>query len=73
MTKALVTIEVDIDTRHFPVQEGLGDSSNPEHPPRSAVIEGKRERIWEVVYDWISTEQGFVQIKEVRFPKGNSW
>ena len=73
MTKALITIEVDIDTRHFPVQEGLGESSNPACPTRSRIIEGKRERIWDVVYGWISDEQGFVQIKEVRFPKGNSW
>ena len=70
MTKAFITIEVDIDTRHFPVQEGLGESSNPEHPPRSAVIEGKRERIWEVAWEWLKDKEGFVQIKEVRFPKG---
>jgi len=70
MTKALVTIEVDIDTHGFPVQTGLGESSNPQTPPRSRVIEGKRDRIWEVVHDWVSDEQGFIQIKEVRFPKG---
>jgi hypothetical protein len=71
MTKALVTIEVDIDTRHFPVQEGLGESSNPQTPPRSRIVEAKRELIWDTAYGWVSDKQGFVQIKEVRFPKSN--
>jgi hypothetical protein len=70
MTKAFITIEVDIDTTNFPVQTGLGDSSNPERPPRSRVIEGKRDFIWEVSCEWLKDKQGFVQIKEVRFPKG---
>jgi hypothetical protein len=70
MTKAFITIEVDIDTHHFPVQTGLGDSSNPERPPRSRIIEGKRDFIWEVACEWLIDKQGFVQIKEVRFPKG---
>jgi hypothetical protein len=70
MTKAFITIEVDIDTTNFPVQTGLGDSSNPERPPRSRVVEGKRDFIWEVSCEWLKDKQGFVQIKEVRFPKG---
>ena len=44
MTKALVIIEVDIDTANFPVQEGLGENSNPQHPPMRAIAEGKRAR-----------------------------
>jgi len=73
MTKALITIEVDIDTTNHPVQNGLGESSNPQTPPRSRIVEAKRELVWDTVHSWVSDKQGFIQIKEVRFPKGNSW
>lgn len=69
MTRALVTIEVDIDTRHFPVQEGLGESSNPEKPPRSRIVEGKRDHIWGSVHDLLDGKPGFVGVRAVRIPK----
>lgn len=70
MTKAFITIEVDVDTANYPVQTGLGEASNPQKPPRSRVVEAKREFIWETAYEWLSDKEGFVQIREVRFPKG---
>jgi hypothetical protein len=69
MTKAYVTIAVDIDTTNIPVQTGLGESSNPQHVSKSRAAEAKREFIWEVVYDWVSGNEGFIQVKEVRIPK----
>jgi len=69
MTRAFITIEIDIDTTHHPVQTGLGESSNPQKPPRSRIIEAKRELIWDTACGWLSDKQGFIQIKEVRFPK----
>ena len=69
MTKALVTIEVDIDTQHFPVQEGLGESSNPQHPPMRAIAEGKRERIWDVTYDLLKDKSEFVKVVKVQLIK----
>lgn len=68
-TRALITIEVEIDTTHIPVQTGLGESSNPQHPPRSRIVEGKRDFIWDTAYEWLSDKEGFVQIREVKFPK----
>lgn len=69
MTKAFITIEVDVDTAHHPVQTGLGESSNPQTPPKSGVIEAKRGFIWDIAYGWLSDKHEFVQIKEVKFPK----
>ena len=69
MTKALVTIEVDIDTYGFPVQTGLGESSNPSHPGQNAIAEGKRERIWNVTYDLLKDKSEFVQIVKVSLTK----
>ncbi len=69
MTKALVTIEVDVDTRHFPVQEGLGESSNPRHMPVRAIAEGKRERIWDVTYNLLKDKSEFVKVVKVSLIK----
>ena len=69
MTKALVIIEVDIDTANFPVQEGLGENSNPQHPPMRAIAEGKRERIWDVTYDLLKEKSEFVRIVKVSLSK----
>ena len=68
ITKAFITIEVDIDTTNYPVQTGLGEASNPGNPSRSGVVEAKRGFIWDTAYEWLSDKEGFVQIKEVRFP-----
>jgi len=67
ITKAFITIEVDINTNYL-VQTGLGEASNPQHPPRSGVVEARRGFIWDTAYEWLSDKEGFVQIKEVRFP-----
>ena len=69
-TKALITIEVEVDTYGIPVQSGLGESSNPQSVPKSRVIEAKRGFIWDTAYEWLSNKEGFVQIREVKFPKG---
>jgi len=69
MTKAFITIEIDIDTTYHPVQTGLVVSSMTQQPPRSRIIEAKRELIWDTACGWLSDKQGFIQIKEVRFPK----
>lgn len=69
-TKALVTIEVEIDTTGIPVQTGLGSSSNPQQPPKSRVVGAKRDFVWDTAYEWLSDKEGFVQIREVKFPKG---
>lgn len=72
MTKALVIIEVDIDTAHFPVQEGLGENSNPQHPPMRAIAEGKRERIWDVTHDLLKEKSEFVRIVKVSLSKAGA-
>ena len=69
MTKALVTIEVDVNTWGFPVQEGLGESSNPQHPPVRAIAEGKREHIWDVTYDLLKDKSEFVKVVKVSLIK----
>jgi len=69
MTKALVTIEVDIDTWGFPVQEGLGESSNPSHPGQRAITEGKRERIWDVTHNLLKDKSEFVKVVKVSLIK----
>lgn len=48
MTKALVTIEVDINTDHL-YQSGLGESCNPQHPLQKRIAEAKRDWIWDSV------------------------
>jgi len=69
MTRALVTIEVDIDTAHWPVQTGSGEASNPSHPPRSGVLEAKRGLIWDSVHDLLDGKPGFLGVRAVRIPK----
>jgi len=72
MTRAFVTIEVDVDTHHFPVQTGLCEASNPSHPPQRRIAEGKREHIWEVIYNLLKDESDFVQIVKVSLPKAGA-
>jgi len=69
MTKALVTIEVDVDTWGFPVQEGLGESSNPSNPGQRAIAEGKRERIWDVTHDLLKDKSEFIKVVKVSLIK----
>jgi hypothetical protein len=69
MTKALVTIEVDVDTYGFPVQTGLGESSNPEHPPQRRIAEAKRDHIWNFVYDLLKNKPQFIQVVKVSLTK----
>lgn len=68
ITKALVTIEVEFNTRHVPVQEGLGESSNPSHQPRSRIVQAKRDFIWDQVHEWVAGKPEFVCVRAVRFP-----
>lgn len=70
-TKALITIEVEIDTTHIPVQEGLGDISKEGMPQKRGIEQAKRDFIWDYAYGWLSDKQEFVQIKQVKFPKAN--
>jgi len=69
MTKALVTIEVDFDTWGIPTQEGLGESSNPEHPPMRRINEAKRDFIWDEIHQMLVDKNQFVQIKKVSLIK----
>ena len=71
MTKALVTIEVDLDTSGIVElrSSGLGESSNPNHPKQNHIKQGKRDFIWDITCEWLKDKEGFVQIKEVRLPK----
>ena len=69
MTKALVTIEVDIDTHDIPVQTGLGESSNPGHPPQRRIAEAKRDHIWDVTHDLLKDKSEFVRIVKVSLTK----
>ena len=68
-TKALVTIEVDVDTWGIPVQEGLGESCNPNHPPRRRIDEGKREHIWDVTHNLLKDKSEFVKVVKVSLIK----
>jgi hypothetical protein len=68
MTKALVTIEVDIDT---PVHRdsGAGESSNPSHPGRRFLEDEKRNYIWDEVHKWVENKNEFSKIVKVQLVK----
>ena len=68
MTKALVTIEVDFDTYRI-YQSGLGESSNPQHPPMRGIAEAKRDFIWDEMHKTLASKGEFVQIKKVSLIK----
>jgi hypothetical protein len=72
MTKALVTIEVDIDTYGIPVQTGLGESSNPNHPGQRHIQNSKRGYIWDVIYNLLKNKSEFVQIVKISLMKENT-
>lgn len=65
MTKALVTIEVDFDTYNVANQSGLGESSNPEHPPARRIEQAKREWVWDETHNWLKDKKEFIQIVKV--------
>ena len=68
MTKALVTIEVDIDTGRDR-SEGLGESSNPDHYGIRFIEDGKRGEIWDRVYGWLQNQNEFITVKKVSLIK----
>jgi hypothetical protein len=68
MTKALVTIEVDIETGRDS-SAGLGESSNPDHHGIKFVEDKKRGEIWDCVHDWLQNQNGFITVKKVSLPK----
>ena len=69
MTKALITIEVDIDTYGIPVQTGLGENSNPSHPGQRHIQNSKRGYIWDLIGDVLQSSHINSTIKSVRLSK----
>jgi hypothetical protein len=69
MTKALVTIEVDVNTWGFPVQEGLGESSSPQHLGKQRIDEGRREHIWDITHGLLKDKPEFVRVVKVSLIK----
>ena len=68
MTKALVTIEVDIDTGRDR-SSGLGESSHPDHHGIRFIEDGKRGEIWACVYGWLKNQNEFITVKKVSLIK----
>jgi len=68
MTKALVTIEVDVETGRD-ATSGLGESSNPSHPGQRFLQDEKRGFIWESVHDWLKSHPEFKTVVKVSLPK----
>lgn len=64
MTKALVTIEVDINTNGI-YQSGLGESSNPNHPTKGWIENEKRGYIWDCVHSLLANSKGYTKIVKV--------
>lgn len=74
MTKALITIEVDVDTSGILElhNSGLGESSNPNHSGQRHIQEGKRNYIWDVIHDLLKDKSEFVQIVKVSLTKAGA-
>ena len=68
MTKALVTIEVDIDTGRDR-SSGLGESSNPDHHGIRFIEYEKRGEIRARVYGWLQNQNEFITVKKVSLIK----
>ena len=68
MTKALVTIEVDIDMGRDR-SSGLGESSNPDHHGIRFIEDEKRGEIRERVYGWLKNQNEFITVKKVSLIK----
>jgi len=71
MTKALVTIEVDVDTSGILElhNSGLGESSNPNHPGQRHIQEGKRNYIWDITDQFLRGNSEFVKVVKVSLIK----
>jgi hypothetical protein len=61
MTKAIIVIEANIDTDHL-YQMGLGESSNPQHPPISRVLTAKRDWIWDETHKLLNENYKIVRV-----------
>jgi len=70
MTKALVIIEVDIETGRTR-DSGLGENSNPDHHGVRFVEDEKRGEIWDRVHSWIENQNEFVSVRKVTLTKGS--
>ena len=68
MTKALVIIEVDINTGHYR-SSGLGESSHPNHPGIRFIEDEKRGEIWDRVHGWLQNQNEFITVKKVSLIK----
>jgi len=68
MTKAFVTIEVDIDT-NWVHQAGLCESSNPQEITKSHHNQLKRDGIWDRVDYWICNQKEFISVRKVSLIK----
>lgn len=71
MTKALVTIEVDVDTSDiWELKDShLGESSHPNHPSKRHIEQGKRNYIWDVTYEFLNGKSEFVKVVKVSLIK----
>jgi hypothetical protein len=68
MTKALVTIEVDINTDWIR-QLGLGENSNPQHITKTHHSQLKRDAIWDCVDSWVCDQKEFINVQKVTLIK----
>ena len=71
MTKALVTIEVDVDTSGIlELRDSLlGESSNPNHAGQRHIEQGKRDYIWDVTHEFLNGKSEFVKVVKVSLIK----
>jgi hypothetical protein len=71
MTKAVVTIEVDVDTSGILElhNSGLGERSHPNHPGKKHIQEGKRNYIWDTTDEFLKDKSEFVRIVKVSLIK----
>ena len=68
MTKAFVTIEVDVETGRTR-DSGLSESCNPDHHGIRFVEDEKRGFIWDSVHDWLKNHPEFKTVVKVSLPK----
>lgn len=69
MARALVTIEVDIDTYHCISDASLGESSNPRRPGIRWIEEKSRGWIWDEVHKMLENKKEFIGVKKVSLMK----
>jgi hypothetical protein len=68
MTKALVIIEVDINTGRDR-SAGLGESSHLDHHGIRFIEDEKRGEIWDRVHGWLQNQNEFITVKKVSLIK----